>query len=96
MALLELHNISRSFQNGEQQVQVLRDINLSIDSGEFVAIVGQSGSGKSTLMNILGCPISRAPANTALPAGRFPRWMTMRWRRCGASISALSSSAITC
>ncbi|MDU4093038.1 MAG: MacB family efflux pump subunit [Pantoea sp.] len=55
MALLELNNICRSFQNGEQQVQVLRNINLAIASGEFVAIVGQSGSGKSTLMNILGC-----------------------------------------
>lgn len=55
MALLQLTNICRAFQNGEQQVQVLRNINLAIDSGEFVAIVGQSGSGKSTLMNILGC-----------------------------------------
>ncbi|GLR10559.1 macrolide ABC transporter permease/ATP-binding protein MacB [Mixta theicola] len=55
MALLQLNNICRSFQNGEQQVQVLHNINLAIDSGEFVAIVGQSGSGKSTLMNILGC-----------------------------------------
>lgn len=55
MALLQLTNICRAFQNGEQQVQVLRNINLAINSGEFVAIVGQSGSGKSTLMNILGC-----------------------------------------
>ncbi|MDU4291363.1 MacB family efflux pump subunit [Mixta calida] len=69
MALLELHNISRSFQNGEQQVQVLRDINLSIDSGEFVAIVGQSGSGKSTLMNILGC-LDKSSAGEYRVAGR--------------------------
>ncbi|AUX94323.1 MacB family efflux pump subunit [Mixta gaviniae] len=69
MALLELHHICRSFQNGEQQVQVLRDINLAIDSGEFVAIVGQSGSGKSTLMNILGC-LDKSSAGDYHVAGR--------------------------
>ncbi|URQ59869.1 MacB family efflux pump subunit [Pantoea alhagi] len=69
MALLQLNDICRSFQNGEQQVQVLRNINLAIDSGEFVAIVGQSGSGKSTLMNILGC-LDKASAGEYLIANR--------------------------
>ncbi|QHM74652.1 Macrolide export ATP-binding/permease protein MacB [Mixta theicola] len=69
MALLELNNISRSFQNGEQQVQVLHNIHLAIEAGEFVAIVGQSGSGKSTLMNILGC-LDKASAGDYLVAGR--------------------------
>lgn len=53
--LLELSNITREFQAGEQTVAVLKEINLSINAGEMVAIVGASGSGKSTLMNILGC-----------------------------------------
>lgn len=53
--LLQLDNVSREFMNGEQTVQVLKNINLTICSGEMVAIVGASGSGKSTLMNILGC-----------------------------------------
>jgi macrolide transport system ATP-binding/permease protein len=54
-ALLQLRDVVRSFPAGEQQVQVLKGINLEIHAGEWVAIIGQSGSGKSTLMNILGC-----------------------------------------
>ncbi|WP_318374167.1 macrolide ABC transporter ATP-binding protein/permease MacB [Enterobacter sp.] len=54
-ALLELHDIRRSYPSGEGQVEVLKGITLSIEAGEMVAIVGASGSGKSTLMNILGC-----------------------------------------
>lgn len=55
MSLLEIKNINRWFGHGENRVQVLKDINLSIEKGDFVAIIGQSGSGKSTLMNIIGC-----------------------------------------
>ncbi|UYU33158.1 macrolide ABC transporter ATP-binding protein/permease MacB [Siccibacter colletis] len=53
--LLELKDIRRSYPSGEEQVEVLKGINLAIHAGEMVAIVGASGSGKSTLMNILGC-----------------------------------------
>lgn len=54
-ALLNISGVYRSFSAGEQELTVLSDINLSIQRGEMVAIVGASGSGKSTLMNILGC-----------------------------------------
>lgn len=54
-ALLEISNVSRRFKAGEETITALAGIDLQIDSGEFVAIVGASGSGKSTLMNILGC-----------------------------------------
>lgn len=53
--LISLRDISRSFSAGEQDVTVLRDVDLDIWPGELVAIIGASGSGKSTLMNILGC-----------------------------------------
>lgn len=53
--LIVLKNIVKEFQNGENSVRVLDDINLEIQKGEFIAIIGASGSGKSTLMNILGC-----------------------------------------
>jgi macrolide transport system ATP-binding/permease protein len=53
--MLELTGITRRFPSGERDVVVLRDVNLTIEAGEIVAIMGASGSGKSTLMNILGC-----------------------------------------
>ena len=53
--LLEISHIYRSFAAGDEELTVLKDVNLTIERGEMVAIVGTSGSGKSTLMNILGC-----------------------------------------
>jgi macrolide transport system ATP-binding/permease protein len=52
---LELKSVSRTYTSGGEPLTVLREINLTIQSGEFVAIMGASGSGKSTLMNIIGC-----------------------------------------
>ena len=53
--LLELKGVSRTYASGGEPLTVLREVNLAIQSGEFVAIMGPSGSGKSTLMNIIGC-----------------------------------------
>lgn len=69
MALLQLNQINREFISGEQRVRVLKEINLSIDAGEFVAIVGASGSGKSTLMNLLGC-LDKPSSGDYLVAGK--------------------------
>ena len=55
MKIVELKKINKFFGSGDNRVHVLKDVDFSIDKGDFVAIIGQSGSGKSTLMNIIGC-----------------------------------------
>ena len=53
MAILELRKVSKSYGDGAERTEVLKDIDLSVEPGEFVAIVGFSGSGKTTLMSII-------------------------------------------
>ncbi len=53
--LIEMHELTRVYDLGPQQIRALNGIDLKIDQGEYVAIMGPSGSGKSTLMNIIGC-----------------------------------------
>lgn len=53
--LVEIRDVSKVYNPGENEVWALNHVNLTIGEGEFVAIIGQSGSGKSTLMNMLGC-----------------------------------------
>jgi putative ABC transport system ATP-binding protein len=67
--MIDLRNICRHFQMGDQEVRALDDINVHIDSGEYVSIMGPSGSGKSTLLNVLGL-LDRPTAGTYLLDGR--------------------------
>jgi putative ABC transport system ATP-binding protein len=53
--MIEMENITKTYKLGEVEVPILKGIDLQIDTGEYVSIMGMSGSGKSTLMNIIGC-----------------------------------------
>src|SRR5262245_40723005 len=55
MPLVELRNVSKIYRLGDEEIRALDNVDLDIDEGEFISIIGPSGSGKSTLMHILGC-----------------------------------------
>ncbi len=55
MALLKLTDICKDYQQGKEPVRVLKNVNLTVEEGDYLAIMGPSGSGKTTLMNIIGC-----------------------------------------
>ena len=67
LALIELENIQKIYRAGEVEVCALGGVTLSVEQGEFVAVIGQSGSGKSTLMNILALP--GRPRSRSIPVG---------------------------
>lgn len=68
MAFLELTHVKKTFGRGMNQVHALRDINLTVERGSFVAIMGESGAGKSTLLNIIAT-LTPATAGTVTLAG---------------------------
>ena len=55
MAILKLTDICKDYQQGKEPVRVLKNISLTVEKGDYLAIMGPSGSGKTTLMNIIGC-----------------------------------------
>ena len=83
MSLIQLKDVYKIYAEGqENQVNALDGVTLSIDQGEFVAIIGTSSSGKSTMMNILGCLdvlphlgeyLWTAPRSGSAPRGSCPR-----------------------
>ena len=73
--LIELQNVSKRYRMRSGGVDALRGVSLSVDEGEFVAVIGSSGSGKSTLMNILGC-LDRPSEGSYLLGGRDVGAMT--------------------
>ena len=54
-AIISMQNVNKSYHTGAKPLRVLKDVSLTVERGEYLAILGPSGSGKSTLMNIIGC-----------------------------------------
>ncbi len=82
--MIEMEGVVKYYRQARGGVHALRGVDFSVADGEFVAVTGPSGSGKSTLLNILGCWTGRTAANTGSPAGPWPVYGPLSWRRCGA------------
>ena len=75
MNVIEIEQLNKYFGEGENRAHILKDVNVSIQQGDFVAIIGASGSGKSTLMNIIGC-LDTASSGICRIAGKETKLMT--------------------
>jgi len=64
--MIKVSNVSHSYGSGDQVTHALRDLNLSITSGEIIAITGPSGSGKSTLLNVMGCLLTPSHGSVSI------------------------------
>ena len=82
-AVIELQNIKRNFQVGDETVHALRGVSFTIREGEFVTIMGTSGSGKSTLLNTLGCLDTPTSGEYLLDTMSKPQRAVLRNRKIG-------------
>ena len=80
LSLLVLKDIKHTYKLGNINVNVLKGINMSIEKGEFVSIMGPSGSGKSTLLNIIGCLDKPSGGSYEIDGQHIENSMTTNWQ----------------
>jgi putative ABC transport system ATP-binding protein len=82
-SIVALRGVTKGYVRGHQRVEVLRDVNLEVDAGEFLALMGPSGSGKTTLLNIIG-GLDRIDTGSVVVAGedlaRLTSSQLSKWR----------------
>ena len=99
--ILSMKNITKSYYLGEEEQLHLKGINLTVNRGEFVSILGPSGSGKSTMMNIIGC-LDKATSGQYMLSGRDIKDLDenqlaeIRSKRLGLSFSPFNTSTLNC
>ena len=97
LSVLELRTCRKIYGDGAAEVHALREVDLTVEAGELVAIMGPSGSGKSTLLTIAGS--LEEPTSGEVLVGGQPRWRDVAQptgRGCGAARSATCSRTSTC
>ena len=95
MAILETKDLRKIYGSGENEVHALDGVSISVDEGEFVAVVGTSGSGKSTLLNMIG-GLDRPTSGSVTIRGKELLKMKDEERSSAAGISALSFRITIC
>jgi len=82
--VLQIENLSKNYMLGKREVSALKNLNLTVNAGEFVAIMGPSGSGKTTLLNVIGCidkPTSGQVLLDGIDVGKMPENQLYKIRR---------------
>ncbi len=94
--VIEVRSVTKTYRLGDVEIEALRGVDLTVEQGEFVALMGASGSGKSTLMYILGCLDRPTSGDYFLERTDIAGSTSRHWPTSGAGGSALSSRASIC